>query len=50
MTSYPSLKDHIGVEVHSDSTYVATRIKEVETLISEHIENIQVEKCELVEG
>ena len=48
VTAYPTLKDHIGVEVQQDSDYVSSRIKHVENTISEYLENIQMEKCELL--
>ena len=48
VTAYPTLKDHIGVEVQLDSDYVSSRIQYIEKSISEHLENIQMEKCELL--
>ena len=48
VTVYPTLREHIGVEIQPDSDYVSSRIKQVEALISQHLENIQVEKCELL--
>ena len=45
MTAYPSLQAHIGVEVQP--AYTAKRIQEIEASISESIESIQIEKCDL---
>ena len=45
VTAYPSLQSHIGVECQP--AYTGSRIKEIEAKISEHIEAIQIEKCDL---
>lgn len=44
--AYPALKTHMGIEPQPE--YISKRIEEVERQISEYIENIQVEKCDLV--
>ena len=48
VTAYPTLKGHIGVEVQPDSSYVSTRVLEVEAEISEYLEAILMEKCEML--
>jgi hypothetical protein len=43
--AYPALKTHMGIEPQPE--YISKRIEEVERQISEYIENIQIEKCDL---
>ena len=44
--AYPALKSHMGIELQTE--YIKERIEGVERQISDHIEAIQVEKCELL--
>ena len=46
VTAFPSMKPHFGTECQT--LYLTSRIKDIEKNIAEHMETIQVEKCEYI--